>query len=187
MVDKPSKQAYGLSAPSMHSLLNEFPLNQAESREVIDKILQSYKDIPGGLMVILNEIQSQIGYISQPIQEYVALVLNEPVSTITGVVSFYSFFTTKPRGDHTIKFCMGTACYVGGTPQLLQKAHQLLEIEPGETSPDNRITLEVCRCVGSCSQAPVVVVDEQLYGRLRPSKIPPLIRSIMKTYEGPQE
>ncbi len=183
MKDQSSNQDYGLSAPSMHQLLNEFPLNQAESREVIDNILCSYKDMPGGLMVILNEIQSQIGYISQPIQEYVSLVLNVPVSTVTGVVSFYSFFTTKPRGDHTIKFCMGTACYVGGTQQLIQKAQQLLEIEPGETSPDNRITLEVCRCVGSCSQAPVVVVDEQLYGRLRPSKIPPLIRNIMKTYE----
>lgn len=79
---------------------------------------------------------------------------------------------------------MGTACYVGGTQQLIQKAQQLLEIEPGETSPDNKITLEVCRCVGSCSQAPVVVVDEQLYGRLRPSKIPPLIRDILKKYEG---
>ena len=184
MKDQSSKQEYGLNAPSMQQLLNEFPLNQVESREVIDTILGSYKDMPGGLMVILNEIQSQIGYISQPIQEYVALVLNVPVSTITGVVSFYSFFTTKPRGDHTIKFCMGTACYVGGTQQLIQKAQQLLEIEPGETSPDNKITLEVCRCVGSCSQAPVVVVDEQLYGRLRPSKIPPLIRDILKKCEG---
>lgn len=187
MENQSSNHVYGLNAPSMQQLMNEFPLNQSESRQIIDQILQKYKDVPGGLMVILNEIQSQIGYISQPIQEYVSAVMNVPVSTITGVVSFYSFFTTKPRGDHTIKFCMGTACYVGGTPQLIQKAQQLLQIEPGETSPDNRITVEVCRCVGSCSQAPVVVVDEQLYGRLRPSKISPLIRDIMKTYEDNKE
>ena len=183
MENQSTEQKYGLSAPSLHQLLQEPPLNNSKSKEIIDQILSSYQDVPGRLMVILNEVQSQIGYISQPIQEYIALTLNIPVSTITGVVSFYSFFTTKPRGDHTIKFCMGTACYVGGTPQLIHKAEQLLEIQTGETTPDNRITLEICRCVGSCSQAPVVVVDEQMYGRIRPSKIPPLIRDILKSYE----
>lgn len=176
-------QNYGLSTPSIQLLLSKPPLNQPDQLLIINTILDSYDDIPGGLMVILNEIQSKIGYISRPIQEYIALILNIPVSKITGVVSFYSFFTTKPRGDHTIKFCMGTACYVGGTQQLISKAEQLLNIKPGETTEDNRITMEVCRCVGSCSQAPVVVVDEQLYGRLRPSKMPPLIRGILKNYE----
>ena len=183
MTKNTTKSQYGLSAPTIDHLLSQYPLDQKESQEIIDGILKTYQDVQGGLMVILNEIQSQIGYISQPIQEYVALKLNIPVSKITGVVSFYSFFTTQPRGDHTIKFCMGTACYVGGTSQLIQKAKQLLNVETGETTQDNRISLEVCRCVGSCSQAPVVVVDEQLYGRLRPSKIPPLIRDILKTYE----
>ncbi|MDO9087793.1 MAG: NAD(P)H-dependent oxidoreductase subunit E [Anaerolineaceae bacterium] len=183
MMDQVSEHLYGLSGQSMHELIHKFPLDQTDIRENIDNILQEYKDVPGGLMVILNEIQSQIGYISRPIQEYVSLVLNTPVSTIAGVVSFYSFFTTEPRGDHTVKFCMGTACYVGGTQQLIRKAEQILNIQSGETTPDNRITLEVCRCVGSCSQAPVVVVDEQMYGRLRPSKIPPLIRDILKKYE----
>ena len=164
------EQNYGLSTPSIQEL-------------IINDILDTFNNVPGGLMVILNEIQSKIGYVSQPIQEYIALILNLPVSTITGVVTFYSFFTTKPRGDHTIKFCMGTACYVGGTQQLISKAEQLLNIKTGETTEDNHITMEVCRCVGSCSQAPVVVVDEQLYGRLRPSKMPPLIRSILKKYE----
>lgn len=183
MTIKSSRSQYGLSAPTLDHLSSQDPLNQKETQEIIDNILNNFQDVQGGLMVILNEIQSQVGYISQPIQEYVALKLNIPVSKITGVVSFYSFFTTQPRGDHTIKFCMGTACYVGGTQQLIQKAEQLLNIETGDTTSDNRITLEVCRCVGSCSQAPVVVVDEQLYGRLRPSKIPPLIRDILKSYE----
>lgn len=178
---------YGLNAPSLSQLLSQFPLNQDDVVEKIDNILITFQDIPGGLMVILNEIQNQIGYISQPIQEYLSVKLNIPVSTITGVVSFYSFFTTKPRGDHTMKFCMGTACYVGGTPQLIRKAEQMLNIESGETTSDNRITLEVCRCVGSCSQAPVVVVDEQMYGRLRPSKISPLIRDILKQYDEKSE
>jgi NADH:ubiquinone oxidoreductase subunit E len=94
------------------------------------------------------------------------------------VVSFYSFFTTTPRGKHTIKFCMGTACYVGGMPQLIDKAKSLLGVEPGQTTPDGEITLEVCRCVGACSQAPVVVVDDKIFGRLRPNKFPQVLRSI---------
>lgn len=175
-----NNQSYALTSPTIQSLVTEFPLNVPEQKIIIDQVLDSYQDIPGGLMVVLNEIQSQIGFISQPIQEYVALMLNVPVSAIHGVVTFYSFFTTEPRGEHTMKFCMGTACYVGGTPQLIQKAEQLLEIKPGQTTEDGKITLEICRCVGACSQAPMVVVDDRLYGRLRPSKLPALVRSILK-------
>jgi NADH:ubiquinone oxidoreductase subunit E len=123
-------------------------------------------------------VQSQIGFISEPMQQYIANKLHIPVSTVHGVVSFYSFFTTTPRGKHTIKFCMGTACYVGGTPQLIEKAKQILGIDPGETTPDGQITLELCRCVGACSQAPVIVVDEEIQGRVRPNKFPQLLRLI---------
>jgi len=109
-------------------------------------------------------------------QAYVAKKLRIPASTVHGVVSFYSFFTTMPRGKHTIKFCLGTACYVGGVPQLIEKAKQALGVEPGQTTPDGQITLEICRCVGACSQAPVVVVDDEVQGRVRPNKMPQLIR-----------
>jgi NADH-quinone oxidoreductase subunit E len=77
-------------------------------------------------MVVLNELQSQIGFVSTPMQQYVANRMNIPMSTVHGVVSFYSFFVTSPRGRHTIKFCMGTACYVGGVPQIIEKAKQIL-------------------------------------------------------------
>ena len=110
-------------------------------------------------------------------QVYIAKSLGVPVSAVQGVVSFYSFFTTAPRGRHTIKFCLGTACYVGGSPQLIEKAKQVLGIEPGQTTKDRLITLEICRCVGACSQAPVVVVDEELHGRARPIKFPQLVRA----------
>jgi NADH-quinone oxidoreductase subunit E len=154
------------------------PVAIPEKREIIDEILETHKDLPGGMMVILNELQSRIGFISEPMQEYVAKKLRVPVSKVHGVVSFYSFFTTQPRGRHTIKFCMGTACYVGGMPQLIEKAKQILGIEPGQTTKDGAITLEVCRCVGACSQAPVIVVDEESHGRVRPNKMPQLLRSI---------
>ena len=152
------------------------PLANPEQKEVIDQILEENRNKPGATMVVLNELQSKIGFVSEPMQQYVAQKLRVPMSAVHGVVSFYSFFTTAPRGRHTIKFCMGTACYVGGMPQLIEKAKQQLGIEPGQTTPDGAITLEICRCVGACSQAPVVVVDEKVNGRVRPNKLPQLVR-----------
>lgn len=156
------------------------PLAVNEKKQIIDQIIEQNEHLPGGLMVILNELQSQIGFISEPMQQYVAQKLKIPVSVVHGVVSFYSFFTTTPRGKHTVKFCMGTACYVGGTPQLIEKAKQLLGIEAGQTTPDGNITLELCRCVGACSQAPVVVVDDEIIGRVRPNKFPQVLRPLQE-------
>ncbi|HZW05114.1 MAG TPA: NAD(P)H-dependent oxidoreductase subunit E [Anaerolineaceae bacterium] len=152
------------------------PLSNPEQKKVIDQVLEENRDRPGATMVVLNELQSRIGFVSEPMQQYVAQQLRVPMSAVHGVISFYSFFTTTPRGRHTIKFCMGTACYVGGMPQLIEKAKQQLGIEPGQTTPDGAITLEICRCVGACSQAPVVVVDEKVSGRVKPNKLPQLIR-----------
>ncbi len=156
------------------------PLNHPEQRQLIDQVLEENKHLTGATMVVLNELQSKIGFISEPMQDYVAEKLHVPVSTVHGVVSFYSFFTTSPRGRHTIKFCMGTACYVGGMPQLIEKAKQVLGVEPGQTTKDGAITLEICRCVGACSQAPVIVIDEDLIGRARPNKFPQLVRPLQE-------
>jgi NADH-quinone oxidoreductase subunit E len=152
------------------------PLVNLAQRVLIDQIIAANKSVPGATMVILNELQSQIGHISLSMQAYVAQVLKVPYGAVHGVVSFYSFFTTQPRGRHTLKFCMGTACYVGGMPQLIEKAKQQLGIEMGQTTKDGAMTLEVCRCVGACSQAPVIVVDEEAVGRVKPNKLPQLIR-----------
>lgn len=152
------------------------PLANPELRVVIDHIIDENKAMPGATMVVLNQLQTHIGYITDSMQVYVAQRLNVPVSAVHGVVTFYSFFATQPRGKHTIKFCTGTACYVGGIPQLIEKAKQMLGIELGQTTADGQITLETCRCVGACSQAPVIVVDEDLHGRVRPNKVPQLVR-----------
>ena len=156
------------------------PLSLPEMRMQIDQIINDHRELPGAAMVVLNEIQGKIGYISEPMQAYVAKALNLPLGAIHGVVTFYSSFKTRPHGKHTLKFCMGTACYVGGTPQLIEKAKQALGIELGETTPDGQVTLEACRCVGACSQAPVVVVDAEAHGRIRPNKLPQLIRKIQE-------
>ncbi len=157
------------------------PLVNPEQKLAIDEIIARNRNLPGATMVILNELQNQIGFISEAMQQYVADCLHVPVSSVHGVVSFYSFFTTTPRGKHVIKFCMGTACYVGGMPQLIDKAKSLLGIEPGQTTSDGEITLEVCRCIGACSQAPAVVVDEKVVGRLKPNKFPQVLRSLQET------
>jgi len=154
------------------------PLNNGETRAIIDQILKTNKDLPGATMVVLNGIQDAIGFISPAMQVYVAQKLGLPVSRVHGVVSFYSFFTTTPRGRHTIKFCIGTACYVGGINQIIEKAKQILGIEPGETTEDGLITLELCRCVGACSQAPVIVVDEMVQGRVKPNRFPKTIHDL---------
>ncbi len=159
------------------------PLAIPEDKKEIDAIINRNKHLNGATMVVLNELQGKIGFISRPMQSYVAQQLGVPVSQVHGVVSFYSFFTTSPRGKHTVKFCLGTACYVGGIPQIIEKAKQVLGVEPGQTTEDGEITLEVCRCVGACSQAPVVVVDEDLHGRVRPNKFPQLIKNIHPVQE----
>jgi NADH:ubiquinone oxidoreductase subunit E len=156
------------------------PLAVADQRVVIDRILEENKNLPGAAMVVLNELQNSIGYISTPMQAYVANRLRVPLSQVHGVVSFYSFFTTTPRGKHTVKYCMGTACYVGGAPQLIDKSREVLAVEPGQTTADGMMTVEICRCIGACSQAPTVTVDKDVYGRVQPNTLPQILRKYQK-------
>ena len=154
------------------------PLNSGDLRILIDQVIHENKDRPGAVMLVLNEVQSKIGHVSPCMQVYIAQNLKVPLGQVHGVVTFYSFFKTKPRAKHTIKFCLGTACYVAGTPQLVEKAKQMLNIDLGDTTPDGQITLEECRCVGACSQAPVVVVNEEVQGKLRPNKFPQVLKKV---------
>ena len=168
----------------MANALQDIPANDPlaipDKRAIIDQILDDNRDRPGAAMVVLNELQSQIGFISPPMQAYVARKMRMPLSQVRGVVSFYSFFTTTPRGKHTMKFCLGTACYVGGAPALIDRAQTELGIEVGKTTEDGQITLEVCRCIGACSQAPAVVVDKDVYGRVQPNTLPQLLNKYRK-------
>ncbi|MCS7059851.1 MAG: NAD(P)H-dependent oxidoreductase subunit E [Anaerolineae bacterium] len=161
---------------SVQEIPKNDPLAVPEQKAIIDRILAENKNLPGAVMVVLNELQAQIGFVSPAMQAYVARQLRAPLQQVRGVISFYSFFTTMPRGKHTVKFCMGTACYVGGMPQLIEKAKQVLNCDIGKTTADGMATLEVCRCVGACSQAPVIVIDEELHGRVRPNKLPQILK-----------
>jgi NADH:ubiquinone oxidoreductase subunit E len=163
---------------TLEKTFSDEALQESEKKAIVDRIIDKNKELAGATMVVLNSIQDAIGYISPEMQVYVAERLGEPVSRIHGVVSFYSFFTTTPRGAHTIKFCVGTACYVAGINQIIEKAKQILGIEPGETTEDGLITLELCRCVGACSQAPVIVVDEEVQGRVKANRFPKTIQNL---------
>lgn len=168
----------------MNRVLKEIPqtdpLRVMEQKTIIDQAIAENRNRPGAVMLVLNEIQGRIGHVSPSMQAYIARSLKVPYGQVHGVVTFYSFFKTQPRGIHTIKFCLGTACYVAGVPQLVEKAKQMLNIELGQTTPDGQITLEECRCVGACSQAPVIVVNEEVQGKLRPNKLPQILKKVQK-------
>jgi NADH:ubiquinone oxidoreductase subunit E len=160
---------------TLESIPQDDPLTIPEKKAAIDTIIERNRNKPGATMVVCTELQNEIGYLSEPMQKYIANEMRVPMSTVRGVVTFYSFFTTTPRGRHSVKFCLGTACYVGGAEQLIEKAEQVLGIKLGETTPDGAITIEACRCVGACSQAPVIAVDEELFGNLTASKLPKVL------------
>jgi NADH:ubiquinone oxidoreductase subunit E len=157
------------------------PLDVPEQRAIIDQVLLDNKDLAGAPIVVLNEVQTRIGYISTRMQAYIAEKLGIPQNHIHGVVTFYSFFATEPKGKNTIKFCRGTACYVGGANRLIDQARQALGVDMGETTPDGQITLEECRCLGACSQAPVIVLNEDLFGRAQPSTLTNLYERCQET------
>jgi NADH-quinone oxidoreductase subunit E len=156
------------------------PVSVEEQRAKIDAIIAEHALKPGSTMVILNEIQAEIGHVSKPMQNYIAEKLHVPLKDVFGVITFYSFFTMKPRGKHRVAFCLGTACYVCGAEMLIEKAQQILGVKLGETTPDRKFTLEPCRCLGACSQAPAVMVDSNLHGHNSPDRIVTVFRKYEK-------
>lgn len=135
---------------------------------MVDKVIEHYRNRPGSLIPVLEECQGIVGYLPIELQEYIGKALNIPGSTVYGVVTFYSFFSMVPKGRHTIKVCKGTACYVRGIAEVLNRLQSSYDMEVGETTEDRRFSLEVVRCVGSCGLAPVVVVDDVTHGGVTP-------------------
>jgi NADH:ubiquinone oxidoreductase subunit E len=147
-----------------------------EEKTALDEILAENKGKPGATMVVLTLTQERLGYISPPMQRYLAEQLDVPLSHLYGVLTFYSSFRMQPIGRHKVNICLGTACYVRGGPTVLEKFQQILGVKVGETTEDQRFTLEVCRCVGACSQAPVVMIDEDVIGRMKPQDVAKTLR-----------
>lgn len=119
----------------------------------------------------MEEAQVVLEYLPISVQKKIASGLNLPLSRVYGVVTFYSFFTMTPRGKHTVRVCLGTACYVRGGKAIYEQIEKQFGISEGETTPDRMFTLETVRCLGACGLGPVVVVDEDVHGRVKPGKI----------------
>jgi len=139
--------------------------------EILDKIISRYKGKRGALMPVLQEAQEEFGYLPIEIQNYIATQMGIPASEVYGVVTFYHFFTMVPKGRHTIKVCLGTACYVRGGKKIIEKLKNDLGIDIGGTTPDRRFSLDVVRCLGACGLAPVVMVDNDIHQGMKPSKL----------------
>lgn len=142
----------------------------------LDPIIAKYKGKPGSLIPVLHEVQKKVGYLPLEVQQYVADKLNVPFSKVYGVVTFYSYFSTTPKGQHTIGVCLGTACYVKGANAVLDRLKTELGVEVGGTSSDGRFTLTLTRCVGACSMAPVLMIDDKVYGQLTPEMLPDILK-----------
>jgi NADH:ubiquinone oxidoreductase subunit E len=137
----------------------------------LDKVLKEYRDKAGALIPVLQIAQGIFGYLPEVALKRIALGLNKSYSEVAGVVSFYSFFSTKPRGKHLVRVCLGTACYVRGGKRVLDTLKHKLKIDVGETTEDRQFTLEVARCFGACGLAPAIMIDEEVHHRVKPNKM----------------
>lgn len=141
----------------------------------IEDICKEFHHDKGELINVLHKVQSLFGYLPAEVQEVIAKNLNTSVAHVYGVVTFYSFFTMTPKGEHPISICMGTACYVRGAEKVLDEFKRLLSVQVGQTTADGKFSLSSLRCVGACGLAPVVMVGEKVYGRVAPDGVKDII------------
>jgi NADH-quinone oxidoreductase subunit E/NADP-reducing hydrogenase subunit HndA len=143
----------------------------------LDAFIDNMETTKGALVQILHQAQSIFGYLPRDLQLYIARKLGIPGAEVFGVVSFYSYFTTKPRGKHTISVCMGTACFVRGADKVIEKVKSAMGIEANETTEDGQFTLRDVRCIGACGLAPVVMVDDHVHGRTKEEEIDDILNT----------
>ncbi|MBE7030720.1 MAG: NAD(P)H-dependent oxidoreductase subunit E [Ruminococcaceae bacterium] len=132
----------------------------------LDEIIQKYKGTDGALIPVLHEAQGVYGYLPIEVQKKISEGINVPMSEIYGVVTFYTQFSINPKGKYQIGVCLGTACYVKGSGDIIERIKERLGIDVGECTPDGKFSLEATRCIGACGLAPVLTVNDDVYGRL---------------------
>ncbi|WP_296971939.1 NADH-quinone oxidoreductase subunit NuoE [Tepidanaerobacter sp. EBM-38] len=142
----------------------------------IEEMLKKYKGQKGALLQALQEAQNIMGYLPIEVQEMVAETLDITLSEVYSTITFYSFFSLKPKGKYQIRTCLGTACYVRGAEKILDRLKTELGIEVGDTTDDGKFSLNACRCIGACGLAPAIIINDEVYGRLTPDKIPDILK-----------
>lgn len=159
---------------------NTHPFQGTPEQEAqLKKVIDAHKDQKGAVIPVLHEAQGIYGYLPIEVQEMIAEGLNVPLAEIYGIVTFYAQFSLNPKGKYQIGVCLGTACYVKGSGDILEKVKELLNIEVGECSADGKFSLDATRCIGACGLAPVLTINEDVYGRLTVDDI----EDILKKYE----
>ncbi len=148
--------------------------------EIVDGIIKRYNGSKESIIPILQDIQSEIRWLPQEVIYLIARKLKISPSKIYSIATFYKSFHLKPRGEHTVTVCMGTACHVRGGGKIVDTLSEKLKIRSGETTPDGKFTLETVNCVGCCAIGPIVILDGEYYGKVTPSMAPSLIESVEK-------
>lgn len=156
--------------------MNSFKIQECH-KSTIKEICASFQNDPGELISILHKTQGEFGYLPEDVQREVALNLNMSVAQVYGVVTFYSFFTMKPKGKYAISVCLGTACYVRGADKIVDEFKDQLKIKVGGVTPDGKFSLDCLRCVGACGLAPVILIGEKVYGRVEVSQVKEILDS----------
>ncbi len=152
----------------------------ADKIDELKDVCKSFNNEKGELINVLHKAQGIFGYLPAEVQEIIAKELNISVAHVYGVVSFYSFFTMLPKGEHPISICLGTACYVRGAEKIIEEFKRVLNIAVGETTNDGKFSLACLRCVGACGLAPVVLVGDKVYGRLSPDSVKDIVAEYSK-------
>ena len=152
--------------------------NEEQKYAEIANVIDLYKGKEGSLIQILHLAQEIYGYLPLDLQTYIADQMKIPLSEVSGVVTFYSFFSTKPRGEHTIRVCLGTACYVRGGKKIVDALQKTLGVDVGGTTADGKFTCEVARCLGACGLAPVLTVNDKVYPAMTPDKASALLSAL---------
>jgi len=142
-----------------------------EQEEALKKVIAENKDQKGALMPIMQKAQDIYGYLPIEVQTMIADGMNIPLEKVYGVATFYSQFALNPKGKYQISVCLGTACYVKGSGDVYAKIEEILGIKGGECTPDGKFSLDACRCVGACGLAPVMMVNDEVFGRLKPDDV----------------
>lgn len=151
--------------------------NEAGLREKIKDIIEANRHLKGALIRILQSAQGLYGYLPPQVLTIISEEMKVPLSEVSGIVSFYSFFSTLPKGEHVIQVCLGTSCYVKGGQRILETLKKDYGLEPGGTTTDNKFSLETVRCLGCCGLSPVVAVGEDIHRRVKPGKIKDILNS----------
>lgn len=147
-----------------------------EQEEQLRQIVAELKDQPGSLMPIMQKAQEIYGYLPIEVQTMISEWTGIPMEKIYGVATFYAQFALAPKGEYRISVCLGTACYVKGSQAVYDKISEVLGIGEGECTADGKFSLDSCRCVGACGLAPVMMINDDVYGRLTPDQVPAILQ-----------